>query len=286
MKIKASELPLQTDGRIYHLNLFSEEIGNVIILVGDPGRVKDVSKYFDSIDIRQQNREICTHTGFIKDKKISVISTGMGTDNIDIVLNELDALANIDLKTRELKSEHKALTIIRIGTCGILQKNIPAGSFIASEYGFGLDGLLQFYQHEGISDDGIVAAFLSQTEWNALLPTPYCIPADENLLNTIGFDMVKGITASAPGFYGPQGRKLRAKLRFPELNKKIESFHFQGNRITNLEMECSAVYGLGRMLGHKTLTCCLGIANRVNGNFLSDYHNRMNELIETVLERI
>lgn len=286
MKILSSELPLQAGGQIYHLNLHPEELGETIILVGDPGRVEHVSAKFDSIEVKRQNRELTTHTGISRGKRVSVVSTGMGTDNIDIVLTELDALANVDLKTMEIKQEKKSLNLIRIGTCGILQPDIPVNGFIAGEYGFGFDGLLQFYKHDGVSDDNIVRAFVEQTGWDETLPYPYCVPADSTLLKNIAHDMHKGITASAPGFFGPQGRQVRAPLRFPELNRKIEAFNYEGNRITNLEMECSAVYGLGRLLGHKTLTCCVGIANRVTGEFSSNYHDAIDKLIETVLSRI
>ena len=286
MKIKASELPLQTGGQIYHLNLHPEELADIIILVGDPGRVPSVSEKFDSITVKRQNRELVTHTGTVNGKGISVISTGMGPDNIDIVVNELDALANIDLKTLEVKKEHKSLTLIRIGSCGILQPDIPVLGFIASEYGLGLDGLIQFYQHDGVSDEAIVEEFINFTNWHPSLPRPYCAPADANLVSRIGYDMYKGITATAPGFFGPQGRNVRAQIRFPELNEKIENFEFAGKRINNLEMECSALFGLSKILGHKALTCCVGIANRVTGDFAGKYHPAMDKLIETVLERI
>ncbi len=286
MKIEASELPLQAGGQIYHLNLHPEELADIVILVGDPGRVSSVSEKFDSITVKRQNRELVTHTGSVNGKRISVISTGMGPDNIDIVVNELDALANIDLKNMEVKKEHKSLTLIRIGSCGILQPNIPIHGFIASEYGLGLDGVIQFYEHDGISDEIIVGKFMDFTQWDLSLPRPYCIPADQDLLTQIGHDMFKGITATAPGFFGPQGRNVRAKVRFPKLNEKIENFECSGKRINNLEMECSALLGLSKILGHKALTCCVGIANRVTGEFSGNYHPAMNKLIETILERI
>lgn len=286
MKIKESELVLQPGGQIYHLNLFPEEIADTIIVVGDPGRVEVISNYFDTIDIKRQNRELTTHTGTLKGKPITVLSSGMGTDNIDIVMTELDALANIDLKKREIKKEHKTLNIIRIGTCGALQPEIEVNSFVASAYGFGFDGLLHFYEHEGISDEKIVKAFVKATGWNEKLPYPYCVPADPHLLNTIAFDMTQGITASAPGFFGPQGRHIRLNLKYPDLNEKIEQFNYNGNKITNLEMECSAIYGLGKALGHRTLTVCVAIANRVSKKFSSDYKPHVKRLIETVLERV
>jgi uridine phosphorylase len=286
MKIKASELPLQSGGQIYHLHLHPEELADTIILVGDPGRVPSVSEKFDSITVKRQNRELVTHTGTVNRKRISVVSTGMGTDNIDIVVNELDALANVDLKTMEIKKEHKSLNLIRIGSCGILQADIPVNALIASEYGLGLDGVIQFYQHDGISDETLVEKFIEFTHWHPSLPNPYCVAANTELVSRIGYDMYKGITATASGFFGPQGRNVRAQIRFPELNKKIEQFEFSGKKINNLEMECSALFGLSKILGHKALACCVGIANRVTGEFSNNYHSAMDKLIETVLERI
>lgn len=286
MKIAASELPQQKDGAIYHLNLHADELADNIILVGDPGRVQMISKMFDTIEVEKSNRELITHTGLYKGKRISAISTGMGTDNIDIVLNELDAVANIDLVTREEKAEHRTLNMVRIGTSGGLQPDIECGSFVASAYGLGIDGVLRFYDSGQWIDERMVDEFVAQTGWSAQLPRPYCTPASQALLDRIGHDMRQGITVSAPGFFGPQGRQVRAPLAYPELNRKIESFHYQGKGITNMEMECSAIYGLGNVLGHNTLTVCLIIANRVTGRFLDDYHDKMETLIRTVLDRI
>ena len=286
MKIAASELPQQKDGAIYHLNLHASELADNIILVGDPGRVQMISNMFDVIEVKKSNRELITHTGLYKGKRVSAISTGMGTDNIDIVLNELDAVANIDLSTREVKPGHRTLNMVRIGTSGGLQPDIECGSFVASAYGFGIDGGLQFFDYGDWSDEGLVDAFVAHTDWNARLPRPYCTPASKELLDRIGHDMRQGITVSAPGFFGPQGRQVRAPLAFPELNRKIESFQHEGHLITNMEMECSAIYGLGNVLGHNALTVCLIIANRVTGRFLDDYHDKMETLIRTVLDRI
>ncbi|MDL2296606.1 nucleoside phosphorylase [Bacteroidales bacterium OttesenSCG-928-B11] len=285
MRIKSSEMPLKDGGKIYHLNLISEELGDTVILVGDPDRVESVSKRFDSITVKRQNRELVTHSGLLGGKSITALSTGMGTDNIDIVINELDALANVDLNKGVVNAEHKSLNLIRIGTCGIVQPDIPLESYIVSEFGFGFDGLLHFYQHGDIFRDDIADDFVKQTNWDDKLPYPYCVPADDHLLKTIGHDMTHGITASAPGFYGPQGREIRAKVRFPDLKKRIEMFRYDGLRIMNLEMECSAIYGLGKLLGHKTLTVCVGIANRFTGDFTANYQPAMDKLIDTVLER-
>lgn len=286
MKIPASELPLQPNGTIYHLGLNPEDIADHIIVVGDPGRVEGVSKYFDTIDFKHMNRELLTHTGTLRGKRITALSTGMGTDNIDIVMNELDALANIDLKTKEVKEEHRTLNIVRIGTCGALQADTPVHSFIAAEYGFGFDGLMHFYKHgEGFNEE-VVEAFVKYTGWGERLPYPYCVKGSDELMNRIGGDMIHGITASAPGFFGPQGRKVRADLEFPDMNSKIDTFRFGDMRITNLEMETSALYGFGQIFGHNMLTVCVAIANRVTHDFSKDYHPAVDQLIKTVLDRI
>ena len=285
-QIPASELPLQSDGAIYHLNLHPEELADNVILVGDPGRVSMISDLFDTVDIRKQNRELITHTGTFQGKRVSVISTGMGTDNIDIVLTELDAVANIDLATRTVKEERRSLNLVRIGTSGALNPNIECGSFVASAYGFGIDGVLRFYETGNLIREDIVEAFVRHTGWDKTLPYPYCTAASPELLARIAHDMTKGITVSAPGFFGPQGRHVRAGLKFPDLNQKIETFAYQGTAITNMEMECSAIYGLGNLLGHHALTVCLIIANRVTCRFLDSYHERMEELSRVVLERI
>lgn len=286
MKIPVSELPKQPNGAIYHLGLFPEEIADDIILVGDPGRVEKISDRFDKVELKRQNRELITHTGMKNGKRLSVISTGMGTDNIDIVLTELDALANVDLEKMEVKNEHKSLNLIRIGTSGALQAEIDTGSFVASAYGLGIDGVLQFYKNNGDFEDDLVEAFVKQTDWNEKLPYPYCTAASQQLLDKVAHDFYQGITVSAPGFFGPQGRSVRAPLMYPELNQKIEEFSFNGKSITNMEMECSAIYGLSKVLGHNPLTVCLIVANRVTYGSAFDYHTMMNKLIDTVLERL
>jgi len=285
-QIPASELPLQNDGAIYHLNLHPEELADNVILVGDPGRVSMLSAMFDTVEVRKQNRELITHTGTYKGKRISVISTGMGTDNIDIVLTELDALVNIDLATRTVKESHHKLNLVRIGTSGALRPEIECGTFVASEYGLGIDGVLRFYDTGDLIREDLVEAFVHHTGWDDTLPYPYFTPASPELLARIAHDMTKGVTVSAPGFFGPQGREVRIRVKYPELNKKIETFEYQGNVITNMEMECSALYGLGNILGHHPLTICLIIANRVTGQFLDSYHDRMEMLCRTVLDRI
>jgi uridine phosphorylase len=286
MKILASELPKQASGAIYHLNLFPEDIADNIILVGDPGRVSMISQHFDTIDVKKSNRELYTHTGTKNGKRISAISTGMGPDNVEIVMNELDALVNIDLEKMEVKPEHHRLNLVRVGTSGSLDGRYAPGTIVASEYGFGLDGLLQFYNHEGVDEEDVVNAFIEHTGWGEKLPYPYCVKCSEDLMQRIAIDMVKGMTLTAPGFFAPQGRAVRGPLKFPDMNKKIESFEYKGLRCTNMEMECAALYGLSRVLGHNALTCCVLIANRVTGEFLDDYHDLMNDLITKVVDRL
>ena len=285
MKILASELPKQASGAIYHLNLFPEDIADNIILVGDPGRVSMISQHFDTIDVKKSNRELYTHTGTKNGKRISAISTGMGPDNVEIVMNELDALVNIDLEKMEVKPEHHRLNLVRVGTSGSLDGRYAPGTIVASEYGFGLDGLLQFYNHKGVDEEDVVNAFIEHTGWGEKLPYPYCVKCSEDLMQRIAIDMVKGMTLTAPGFFAPQGRAVRGPLKFPDMNKKIESFEYKGLRCTNMEMECAALYGLSRVLGHNALTCCVLIANRVTGEFLDDYHDLMNDLITKVVDR-
>ena len=245
-----------------------------------------ISQHFDTIDVKKSNRELYTHTGTKNGKRISAISTGMGPDNVEIVMNELDALVNIDLNTMEVKPEHHSLNLVRIGTSGSLDVNSCPGTIIASQYGIGLDGLLQFYNHQGVDNEDVIDAFVKHTGWGEKLPYPYCVKASDDLLQRIAFDMKKGVTLTAPGFFAPQGRTVRGPLKFPEMNAKIESFDYQGLRCTNMEMECAALYGLSRVLGHNALTCCVLIANRVTGEFLDDYHDLMNNLVAKVVDRL
>jgi len=249
--------------------------------------VKEISKYFDRIEVKISNREFITHTGFIGKKRLSVLSTGIGTDNIDIVINELDALVNIDLEQRAVKTRHTALNIIRIGTTGAIQPAIPVDSYVAAEYGLGLDGLLYFYQPSGkVNEKEILQAFIRQTGWHKEFPKPYVVKGSSALLKRIGKGMTTGMTITAPGFYGPQGRVLRIPLAFPEGNKRVEQFAFHGLRIVNFEMETSSLYALGKILGHNMLTVCLVIANRVNNTFSKSHKKPMEGIIRTVLERI
>jgi uridine phosphorylase len=287
MSVQPSEMPLQPDGSVYHLNLHPSELADNVILVGDPGRVSMISDLFDKMEICKSNREIITHTGIYKNKRISVISTGMGTDNIDIVLNELDALVNIDLENRHPKKEHKSLNIVRIGTCGGLQPWQEVHSFVASAYGLGTDGLLHYYEHDPcMSNATIVQTFMAKTLWNAAFPRPYAVAACEDLLQRIAFDMEKGITVTASGFYAPQCRVLRLPLGMPNFAQRLIHVAVEGLTFANMEMETSALYCLSKLLGHNALTICVVIANRPNRTFSKNYHAAMESLVKIVLERI
>ena len=286
-KFQDSELILNSDGSIYHLKLKPEDIAENIIVVGDPKRVPTVSKYFDKIILKSENRELVTHTGYFNNTKITALSTGMGPDNIDIVINELDALVSIDLEKRELLDKPGKLNIIRLGTSGALQGDIPIESFVASTHGLGIDGVLNFYKvPKGAFEDDIADEFIRQTAWHPDLARPYVVKGSEMLLQKVAGDFIQGITATAPGFFGPQGRELRMPLAFPDLNEKIESFNYKGMRVSNFEMETSALYGLGKLMGHEMLTVCVIIANRVSKQFSKDYKPHMERLIQTVLQRI
>jgi len=286
--IKASELILNPDGSIFHLHLKPENISDQIILVGDPARVDTIASFFTKIDFTTQNREFKTVTGWYNKKKLTLISTGIGTDNIDIVVNELDALANIDLEKREIKAEHNALKIVRIGTSGGLQTDLPVNSFVVSQKSIGFDGLLNFYAGRNeVTDLDFEKAFREYTDWSTSLPSPYVTDASEELCSKFNTeDFKKGVTISAPGFYGPQGRELRIPLAYPHLNEKIESFRYHDLRITNFEMECSAIYGLSKLLGHQALTVCMIIANRVSLTANENYRDEMKRLIQLVLDTL
>jgi uridine phosphorylase len=287
MELKHSEMPLQADGSVYHLNLQPQEIADTVILVGDQARVPVISAKFERIEVRKQNREMVTHTGTYKGKRISVLSTGMGTDNLDIVINELDALINIDLQKREAKQTHKSLNFIRLGTCGALQPDMKINSFIASQYVVGMDGLLHYYQHDkNLSEEEIVHIFMAKTAWNSNFPKPYAIQSSDYLLNKIAFDMPKGITLTASGFYAPQCRVLRLPLGMPDFAHRLLGIQAKGLPFTNMEMETSALYALSRLLGQNALTICVVITNRPDKTFSENYHPAMEKLIETVLERI
>ena len=286
-KIKESELILNKDGSIYHLNLLPENIADTIIFVGDQDRVSKVTKHFDTVEFETQKREFKTQTGTYKGKRISVISTGIGPDNIDIVINELDALVNIDLKNRTIKEAHTSLNIVRIGTSGSLQNNIPVDSYLLSSHAMGLDGMLLSYDCEHICKKEIEEAFINHTNWSDKKSRPYCIENGSELAKTLFSDKTfTGITATAPGFYGPQGRVLRLALQDSTLNSKIDTFKFDNHRITNLEMETSAIYGLSKLLGHNAVSMNAIIANRANGTFSSDPYKVVDDLIKYTLDKL
>ena len=283
-----SELIINGDGSIFHLHVKPEQLADKVILVGDPGRVSLVASHFDSKECDIESREFHTITGTYHGKRISVVSTGIGCDNIDIVLNELDALANIDFKTRTEKEQLRQLTLVRIGTCGGLQEYTPVGTFIASEKSIGFDGLLNFYSgRNDVCDLPFEEAFKQHMQRNPQLCAPYVIDADKETLERIaGDEMVRGVTIACGGFFGPQGRELRIPLADPKQNEKVESFEYNDHRITNFEMESSALAGLARLMGHKAVTCCMVIANRRAKNVNANYKNSIDELIKLVLERI
>lgn len=287
MNIKESELVLNPDGSIYHLKLHPEQIAPLILTVGDPDRVDRVSRYFDRVEHRLQKREFVTHTGWLGNRRLSVISTGIGADNVDIVLSELDALFNIDLKTRQIKPAPTQLTIIRIGTAGCLQAGIPVDSFVASSSGLGLDGLMQFYKAEAQQQHPVLSALRAHTSGQWDFPvSPYFAEGDTGLLRHFSQNFHTGITATNSGFYGPQGRQLRAPVRLPGYLDLLQTFEFQGNRIVNLEMETAAIYGLAALLGHRAISLSAILANRPAGTFSRDPGKAEQALIETVLEKI
>lgn len=285
-----SELIINKDGSVFHLHVRPEQLADKVILVGDPGRVALVASHFEEKEMEVESREFRTVTGTYKGKRITVISTGIGCDNIDIVMNEVDALANIDFQTRTEKQQLRSLEIVRIGTCGGLQLNTPEGTFICSEYSVGFDGLLNFYEgRNAICDLKMERALISHLGWtgNMCQPYPYVIKADENLVERIAQnDMVRGITVACGGFFGPQGRQLRVPLVDPHQNEKIESFEYEGMHITNFEMESSALAGLAKLMGHRATTACMVIANRRAGKANTGYKNIIDDLITLVLDRI
>lgn len=283
-----SELIVNNDGSIFHLHLKPEQLADNVILVGDPGRVALVAKYFDSQECSVSSREFNTITGIYKGKRITVVSTGIGTDNIDIVVNELDALSNIDLVKRTNKPQFRQLNLVRIGTSGGMQPDIPLGSFLISEKSIGFDGVLNFYANrDSVCDLEFEESMKKQLEWNPQFCAPYVVDSDAELVNRIGKDdMIRGVTISANGFYGPQGRKLRLPLADPHLNDKIENFRFGKYKITNYEMESSAIAGLAKLMGHKAMTVCCIIANRRVEAANTDYKPYIEKLVQTVLDRI
>jgi uridine phosphorylase len=286
--ISHTDLILNPDGSIYHLKLLPEDIADNVILVGDPGRVSTVSSHFDKVELKKVNREFVTHTGTYRGKRISVLSTGIGTDNIDIVLNELDALVNVDLEQHTFKSEHHSLNLVRIGTCGALNADIKPGGRVLTRVAGGLDGLYHFYRDRGSRNNKALAtSFLEHTGWPEKLSEPYFIPGSETLLDLLSEpDQADGITLSTPGFYAPQMRSIRLESFDPDLIGKLDSFTFEGMRINNFEMESSALYALSSFLGHQAATICVAVANRISLEFLEDYHKDIEALITMVLDKL
>ncbi|WP_046746189.1 nucleoside phosphorylase [Kordia zhangzhouensis] len=286
-RIAESELIINPDGSIYHLNLRPEDIAQTVITVGDPDRVSAVSNYFDTIEYKKAKREFVTHTGTLNGKRISVLSTGIGTDNIDIVFNELDALVNVDFKSREVKDTLTQLDIIRIGTSGSIQKDIPLDSFLISEYAIGFDSLLHFYDSEHVLLTDISETFKQQTNWSSKKSDPYVVQGSSQLIEKIRSEKtVTGFTATNVGFYGPQSRKVRLQVQDPLLNDKLANFDYQGKRITNLEMETAGIYGLSNLLGHRAISMNAIIANRPLGEFSQQPKQTVDQLIQYTLEKI
>lgn len=285
--IQSSELILNPDGSVYHLNLKPEHIAHDIIFVGDQNRVEKITQFFEKIEFSTQKREFKTQTGYFKGKKITVISTGIGPDNIDIVMNELDALVNIDLETRKPKENLTSLNIIRVGTSGSLQADIPCDSFVMSTYGLGLDNMLRSYLIDNITEKDIEDAFIKQTDWDMRKGRPYVISCSDTLEKRMESTQIhKGFTGTAGGFYGPQGRVLRLEIQDSELNSKMDAFEFEGTKMTNLEMETAAIYGLGKLLGHNCLSLNAIIANRATGTFSADPYKAVDELIAYTLQKL
>lgn len=285
--IASSELILNPDGSVYHINLKPGQVANDVIFVGDQNRVEKITQFFDSIEFSTQKREFKTQTGTYKGKRITVMSTGIGPDNIDIVMNELDALVNIDLETRTIKENLTSLNIVRIGTSGSLQADIPCDSFVMSKYGLGLDNMLRSYLIDPISETEMENAFIEQTNWDMRKGKPYVIAGSEVLEKRLESDQIhKGFTGTAGGFYGPQGRVLRLDIQDPELNSKMDAFNYNGIRMTNLEMETGAIYGLGKLLGHQCLSLNAIIANRATGTFSEDPYKAVDALIAYTLDKL
>lgn len=282
-----SELVLNPDGSVYHLAMRPEQLGDLVFVVGDPGRVEAISRHFEQVEHRTHNREFVAHTGRYNDVSVTALSTGIGTDNIDIVLNELDALVNIDLEKREPKQTTRSLRIVRLGTCGALQEDIPVDSRIVSAFGVGLDNVLHYYAYEHSDRElRLLQDLVGATEWPDNLPYPYVAQGDARLVETMGRDNHVGITITAGGFYGPQGRQLRLLPSVGDLNERLTAFSHGELRATNFEMETSALYGLGGMLGHRTCTVCTVVANRLRKEYSKDHHSAVERMIQEALDRL
>ena len=285
--MKSSELVLNPAGKPYHININGDELADDIFLVGDPNRVQMFKNLFETTEYESNNREINTLTGTYKGHRFTAMSTGMGCDNIDIVVTELDVAANIDLSTRTVKPNHRTLNMIRIGTSGSLHSEIPCGSLVASKYAIGLDGLLNYYEHRDDQlEEAMTQAFVEHMQFSERLARPYCVKGSDELMSRVADITVGGITATAPGFYAPQGRNIRIAPAVKDLNERLASFSWDGLKVTNLEMETSAIYGLSKLMGHNALTVCLIIANRADGTFLNNYSAQMRDTITSIMDRI
>lgn len=285
--MEESDLILNEDGSIYHLHLRPEDIPDLILLSGDPGRISKISEHFDHVDFKRQNREFVSHAGTLKGKKLLALSTGIGPDNIDIVMNELDALVNIDLNTREINGHRRSLTIVRIGTSGTLHADIPVGTLVTASHGMGMDGSLHYYRRlVDVTDHDLTREFIRQTDWPAFLPMPYIIPGTPSLIQKLSSRGILGITVTASGFYGPQGRELRLRSSFPGMLDSLAKFSYKNHRIVNFEMETSSLYGLGAMLGHEVATICVLLANRATGEYTRTMKEDEEKLISYVLDKV
>ncbi|MCK9401379.1 MAG: nucleoside phosphorylase [Bacteroidales bacterium] len=285
--MKESDLIINRNGSIYHLKLKPEELPDLILVAGDPGRIEMISDHFDRVEFKRQNREFVSHIGWLNGKRLLALSTGIGPDNMDIVMNELDALANIDLKKRESLEHHRTLTIVRIGTCGTLHPDIPVGAFSLATHGLGLDGSLHFYKDlEKVTDLELTREFISQSGWPSFLASPYIIPGSKELIQKLAPEGISGITATGAGFYGPQGRELRLRTAFPGMLDALTKFSYKDHRIINCEMETSSLYGLGSMLDHQVASICVILANRATGECLRTIKNNEEKLISYVLEKM
>ncbi|MDR0765363.1 MAG: nucleoside phosphorylase [Odoribacteraceae bacterium] len=287
--IKSSELITNSDGSIFHLHLHPGEIAGKVILVGDPGRVEIIAGHFDRVELRRANREFHAITGVYRGQRLSVLSTGIGTDNVDIVMNELDALVNIDLATRKIRETRQTLDIVRVGTSGVIQPDVPPGAFILTETSIGLDGVLRYYKgHEHARDTGIETAFIEQCRWPADLARPYAVHSSPSLVERLHVEGIthKGITLTANGFYGPQGRVLRLPLQEENANERVARFAYRGARVVNYEMESAAIAGLAALMGHRAVAICLAIVNRATGETLPDRATRVEQLVAYTLEQL
>jgi uridine phosphorylase len=285
--MKESDLIVNADGSIYHLKIKPEEVPDLILVSGDPARITMISDHFDRVEFKRQNREFVSHLGWLNGKRLMALSTGIGPDNMDIVMNELDALVNVDLKTRQALEQQRSLKIVRIGTSGTVHADIPIGTLVVASHGLGMDGSLNYYaQLAEVNDAELTAEFIRQTGWPAFLPSPYIIPGTESLVNKLSSRGITGITATAGGFYGPQGRVIRLKNSFPGMLDAMAKFNYKGNRIINFEMETSSLYGLGRMLGHQVASICVLLANRATGEYTKSLKADEESLITYVLEKM